>query len=347
MGKSKKPKVARLPDLNALSDKSYAMNKESLAEQTLANRPDQNNPFGSINWTKDPTTGEWTQNTTYNPQQQALLDQQVANQGAIGGMAGDLAGQIDMTYGGAPKMPGVADYSGVNKMPGVVDYSSLGDIPKVGGYNQQVIDTINALQQPGMDRARASKEAQLAAMGIGTGTGSAWNTEQGNLGDTENRARMNAILAGIQQGNTEFGQGMQAYGQGATNLNNQFAQGMLGRQQGVNELNNQFTQGMQARQQGVQEENNRVDALRGLMGLSSPAGLQFGNFSQQGVVSAPDYVTNALATQQNQQAINNAKASSSGGLGGIFGGIAGSVLGSAAGPIGSSIGSSIGKSIFG
>jgi hypothetical protein len=268
MGKKKSPKVAKLPDLNALSDKMYGMNQESLAQQTQTNRPNQTNPFSSLTWDKDPTTGEWTQSQSFSPEQQKLYDQQLGTQGILGQKANSLAGNIDMTYGGAPEMP------------------------TVGGYNQQVIDTINALQQPGLDRARSAKEAQLAAMGVGTGTGRAWNAEQGNLGDTENRARMNAILAGINQGNT------------------------------------QFTQGLQARQQGVQEENNRMDAIKGMMGLSAPTTGQFASFNpQQGFVQAPDYVSNAIAKTQNQQAINNAKAASSGGLLGGMGGTIGAIAG--------------------
>jgi hypothetical protein len=287
MGKKKSPKVAKLPDLNALSDKSYAMNQAGLAAQTQTNRPNQTNPFSSLTWDKDPTTGEWTQSQSFSPEQQKLYDQQLGTQGILGQKANSLAGNIDMTYGGAPGMP------------------------TVGGYNQQVIDTINALQQPGLDRARSHKEAQLAAMGVGTGTGQAWNTEQGNLGDTENRARMNAILAGINQGNT------------------------------------QFTQGLQARQQGVQEENNRMDAIKGMMGLSAPTTGQFASFNpQQGFVQAPDYVSNAIAKTQNQQAINNAKAASSGGLLGGMGGTLGSMAGFAlGGPVGGALGGALGGGI--
>ena len=61
----------------------------------------------------------------------------------------------------------------------------------------------------------------MAAMGLGTGSGQAWDTEQTNLGQNENDADLKAILAGVNQGNTEFGQGMQLHTTGTGDILNQ------------------------------------------------------------------------------------------------------------------------------
>lgn len=296
MGKSAKaPKTAKLGDLNALADKSYGQNKQMASDTVMANRANQTNPFGNLTWDKDPTTGQWTQTQGYNQQEQGLYDTSVANRGAAGQKYAGLMGKYDFdpTYGGAPAMP------------------------TVGGYNQQAIDTVRALQRPQLERARAAKEAQLAAMGLGTGSGAAWNTEQENIGNNENQADLQAILAGINQGNTEFGQGMQA------------------------------------RQQGVSEQQQAFDtlgqALASLSGQAAPAQLQFDdNYAQQSPVASPDYVQNEMLRQQIKQNQYNAEAAakSKGGIGGVLGSLGGTVLGSMAGPVGSAIGSKIGAGLF-
>ena len=286
MGKSKSPKMAPIPDINALADKQYGQNKE-MAQTTLnANRADQNNPFGSLTWEQD-DAGNWTQNQNYNDQEQGLYEQRGQNQAALGKQASGLIDNLDLNYGGASAMP------------------------TVGGYSQQAIDTMRALQAPQLEKQRARKEAQMAAMGIGTGSGNAWNAEQQNLGTNENQADLQAIMAGINQGNTEFGQGMLA------------------------------------RQQGVSEEQSRGNAIAGMMGQSSPQSLNFSSYNQATPVGAPNYVQNALTMQGLQQQQNNAKAQSSGGLMGTLGSIGGNMLGSFLGPMGSAAGSALGGSLFG
>jgi hypothetical protein len=277
--------MAPIPDINALADKQYGQNKQMAKDTLTANRADQTNPFGSLTWEQD-DAGGWTQNQSYNDQEQGLYDQRGQNQAALGQKASGLIDNLDLNYGGASAMP------------------------TVGGYSQQAIDTMRALQAPQLKKQREQKEAQMAAMGIGTGSGNAWNAEQQNLGTNENQADMQAIMAGINQGNTMFGQGMQA------------------------------------RQQGVTEEQSRANAIAGMMGQSAPQDLNFSSYNQAVPVGAPDYVNNALTMQTLQQQQNNAKAQSSGGLMGTIGGIAGGFLGSMAGPMGSAAGSAVGKSLF-
>lgn len=287
------------------ANQNYAQN------QTIANRPEQSNQYGRLTWSQDPTTGAWTQTNTLNPQQQEIFDAQQRLQGGLATIQGGVLGNLDtsqVNLGNAPNLPSVVDYGQLGAIPGQVDYNKLGNMPAIGQYNQQATDLYNKLAQPGLDRSRAADEAKMAAMGLSLGSGKAWDNEQFNLNDAENRSRMMAAQAGIQQGNTMFGQGMQKYQQGAENLNNQYMQGLNQYNIGQQQLNNQFQQGMGLHQQGVsdilQQKQANMAQLGGLMGLGQSVGVpQYGNFSQ--ATSAPWLnVTGAL----NQAALDSTNA---------------------------------------
>ena len=122
--KKKSAKQIPLPDINATSAADFAARQKSSDSALMANRADQKNPFGSIDWSRDPVSGEWTQTETYNPEQQGLLDQRVSTQGVLGNKGQQVAEGLDAGYANAPGMP------------------------TVGGYNEQAMNTIRALQAP-------------------------------------------------------------------------------------------------------------------------------------------------------------------------------------------------------
>jgi hypothetical protein len=110
---------------------------------------------------------------------------------------------------------------------------------------------------------------------MGTGSGTAWNEEQYNINRGENEADLNAILAGIEQGNTQFGQGMQA------------------------------------EQLGFQEAQTRDQMegaeVKGLMDLSRAVSTPtFGNFTSFGPPGAADYTQ--AGQSQYQAALDKANA---------------------------------------
>ena len=290
MGKKKAPEMPAMPDLNAAADKSYALQNQGLANQTTANRANQVNSSGSMNWTEDPSTGMWTKTEAYNPEQQALFNQQTANKGQMGKLAGGMMGNIDLNYANAPAAG------------------------QVGGFNQQATDLYNQLAQPGLDRQRAGKEAQMAAMGLNLGSGRAYDAQQANLTDSENRSNMMGAQAGIQQGNTEFGQ------------QNQLRQNYVG------------------------EQNQMLQNAGGMMAGSGPAALSFSNdYAKEGIAKAPDYADNAQTMYQNASAQSAAKAKAkSGGMLGGMGGTLGSGIGMAfGGPMGAALGGAIGGGLDG
>lgn len=241
---SKKTKTPEAPNYAGLATQQQAANEQAWNKTLQANRPNQTNQFGSSTWEQDPVTGQWTQSTTLNAPQQAIFDSQQANQQKIADMSSGLLGGFDASQ---------------------VDLSGAPAMGQVGQFNQQATDLYNQLAQPQLDRQRAAKEAQMAAMGLGMGSGRAYDTQQQLLNESENRSGLMAAQAGIQQGNTMFGQQNQLH------------------QQGVQDILNQ--------------KQANLGQLSGLFGLGQAQGVPtFQNFGQAGQLTAP----NISGAAQNQ-----------------------------------------------
>lgn len=175
--------MANVPNFGDLASQQNQANNAASNLTNQANRPNQYNPMGSITWGRD-AGGNWTQSSALGGQAQGLWDQSFAGQGAL---AGQIGGGIN--YGSAPAMP------------------------QVGGYNQEVINAWQGLQQPELDRNATAQRQRLAAQGVTMGSNIS-NTSERNLGNVSTDARNKAILAGYTQGNTEFDQALRARAQG-------------------------------------------------------------------------------------------------------------------------------------
>jgi len=200
-----KPKKVKTQDYSALARQDAATAMKNWQTNVQTARPNQVGPQGTRNWAKD-AQGNWTETVAMTPDRQNLYD--TTNQKAQQQLEGYDTSQVDLS-----------------KAPGM---------PTVGGYNQQAIDTVRALQAPDLERRANADRARRTAMGLGEATGQAWNSGEQNLNDAASRADMQAILAGINQGNTEFGQGMQLHTTGTGDIlnqqtaNNQKVGGMMG-----------------------------------------------------------------------------------------------------------------------
>ena len=245
---SKKTKTPEAPNYSALASQQAEMANKNWQTQLQANRPNQYNQFGSSTWEQDPATGQWTQRTQLNQPQQDIFNQQQANQQQIANMGGGLLGSFDTSQVDLSKAPGMGT---------------------VGGFNQQATDLYNQLAAPQLQRQRAAKEAQMAAMGLSLGSGKAYDTQQELLNDSANRSAMMAEQAGIQQGNTMFGQQNQLH------------------QQGVQDI--------------LSQKQANLGQLSGLMGLGQQMGVpQFENFTGAGALATPDM----MGAAQNQYGAN-------------------------------------------
>ena len=225
----KKTKTPAAPDYNALAQQQAYLSRTAADDMTAANRPDQTNQFGSLTWSQDPTTGEWTQSTQLNQPQQDIFNQQQANQQGIADAAGRMIGGFDTNQ---------------------VDLSGAPAMGQVGQFNQQATDLYRQLGQPDLDRSQNARLANLAARGISDLNSGAGANLMSQLGDQTNRFGMEAAQRGIAQGNTMFGQQNQLHQQGVSDILNQ-------KQANINQLQGLFGLGQQM---GVPQFNNFTSA---------------------------------------------------------------------------------------
>ena len=103
MGKKSKPAA---PDYTKAAEKTAESNQQMNTDQTWANRPTINTPWGSQSWQAgqgiDPATGKpvttWTQNTTLSPPQQQALDAQMNIENGRSQAANQLLGQATSAF---------------------------------------------------------------------------------------------------------------------------------------------------------------------------------------------------------------------------------------------------------
>lgn len=170
------------PDYRAAAEETAQSSKNVTEQQTWANRPTINTPFGQQTWdvtpTWDPSTGQylnsWTQNTYLTPESQNALDSQMRitqgrsnlAEGMIGRTADEYGQPMDWNqftgladrpenaqYGDIPDVPeyspeeiqrtlGVNEYNPVDFQQNL-DTSNLQDVDPSQRYNDQAINALN------------------------------------------------------------------------------------------------------------------------------------------------------------------------------------------------------------
>ena len=253
MGKSSKTPAA--PDYNSIAQQQSLQNQQAWGSQNQANRPTQVNNQGVSSWNQD-QYGNWTQSQFYNPQQAGIYDAQQNNQQGIANAAGNALNNFDTSQ---------------------VDLSGAPAMGQVGQFNQQATDLYKQLMAPQLEQARSNQEAKLAAMGLNAGSGRAWENAQRAIGTNENQANLAAAQAGIQQGNTMFGQQNQLH------------------QQGVNDI--------------IAQKQANLGQLSGLMGLQQnlPGLPQMGSFNPAGAFQGTDLMGAAKSNYDAQLNDTNAQ----------------------------------------
>lgn len=266
MGKASAPAA---PDYTAAAQQTAAGNLENSRVATTANRVNTYTPYGSLTYSQDPNNQDkWSSTVALSPDQQRLMNQQNRT-------SENLAGMTDAATQRVGGMMGTA-------MPGAYDPTQA---------TNNASNLINARLLPQQQRDQAAMDTQLANQGITQGS-EAYKNAQDQMGRTQNDARQQAQLAGI-----NLGQGQQAQ---------TYAQAMTNRNVPINELN----------------------ALRTGSQVTNPT---FSNAPQQGQVAGPDYSGAASNTYNAQmQAVNAQNASSGGFMSGLFG-LGGAALGAPVG----------------
>lgn len=140
------------PDYGAAAEKQSDASKDIALQQTYANRPTQNTPWGNMSYSTalgvDPATGKpithWSQNTTLSPEMQRMFDAEMAisggrndiAQGMMGNLGGEMQGanQFWDTLPGMGTAPNVPQYGGLPGMGTVPQTTaSMGQTSRYGG----------------------------------------------------------------------------------------------------------------------------------------------------------------------------------------------------------------------
>lgn len=179
------PSPPATPDYAGSAREQGAANIEAAKTQGRINNPNVISPYGTqqVTWNGD----QPTMTQKFSPEQQAIFDQ--SNQNKLG--LNQLAGQ------GTDALKGVVGTG--------VDFGNIPAAPTSGGVNQRVIDSMMGRVNEDYGKATDEANSSLIAAGIRPGT-QAYDDRMQLLQRGKNDASQQAVLAGYQQGNTQFGQ---------------------------------------------------------------------------------------------------------------------------------------------
>jgi len=230
MGKKSTPAA---PDYTQAAQQTAASSAAVTNQQTWANRANQVTPWGTQTWsstpTIDPATGQrvaqWTQTTQLSPDQQKALDSQQAITQQRSDIAQNLMGRVQQEYS-TPMNWG--NLTAFQNAPGAGNVSAT---TNPYGFNSSAIDTsLNGLHTGAENSSNAANAAyqqatsrldpqwqhqqqdlqtQLANQGISVNSDAYTRAMQdfnNSKNDAYNQANYSAIQAGVNQGQTQFGE---------------------------------------------------------------------------------------------------------------------------------------------
>ncbi len=258
-----------LPNYTQLAQQTQASNQQAMNQQTLANRPNQTNQTGSLTWTQDPTTGQWTQTQSLNPTLTGAANSQQQTQAGLSAGANGMVGQAVSSLQNPMDTSGV---SGVNAYDPNKYLSSMDS-----GFNgvQGVTDAMMGRLQPGMDQARAGLIQRLRSQGVSQDSEAYQRALDGqNRSDVD--ARQQALLAGTAEYDRMFNRNLQQNGQNSNVGMNAFNTSTQDRARQLTELE--------------QARNRPLNDLKGLMGAAGPVQASpFAGFNTSGNAGGVDY----------------------------------------------------------
>jgi hypothetical protein len=244
MGSKSSPPSATDP--NVAAQAQIGVNQATIDQLQRANNSNQVNPFGSQTWSKDPTSGQWTQSTQYSPQIQQQLEQQVVNTDLGLGTQGNaqqrlanenyLGSSLDLS--GLPQgatasaLPGNPLVTGIDRSSTPALQTGLSGAADPAALKQAQDATYNQMTSrldPQWNNAQEQYQSQLVDQGIPQNS-EAWNRAMDDFTRQRTDAYQSANNAAVSSGNDLqqqlFGQGATA-GQFANTAQNQAFQQLL------------------------------------------------------------------------------------------------------------------------
>lgn len=271
MGKS----APRAPDYAGAAREQAQSSREVTEQQTWANRPTQNTPFGQTTWsntpTWDPSTNQyinkWTQDVNLTPESQAALDSQMRIQQGRSGLAESMLTRVNNEFSPTmdwSKMPqgGTAVNSG--QLQTNLDFSGAPEVSSGADTRNRAENAIYQRATSRLDPRFSQEEGDIRArlynQGLREGD-AAWDREMDNFGrskeDAYQTAMNEAIMGGGQEASREFGMDTARRGQYTgeqaqmANFGNQAVTQQQGNQTAAGGYNTQL------RQQAIAEEMQR------------------------------------------------------------------------------------------
>jgi hypothetical protein len=202
MGKKSSPST---PDVVGAAEAQGAQSRETARDTTYADRPDQYNPFGSIEWSTqtdiDPATGEpvtrWVQNQKYDPSVMNILNQNMGTMGERAALANQLSGRLAGEMGSDP------------------DWDQFGDVQQFNfdpeASRQKYEDDYYARQtrrlDPQFEQREKALDIKLRNQGLRPGD-QAYDAQMASFGrqrsDAYEMARLGATQGGMQEQQMAF-----------------------------------------------------------------------------------------------------------------------------------------------
>jgi len=259
MGSS--PKQPAPPDYSGLARQQALLDQQAMDRQTIANRPDQHNPLGSLTWRRDPTTGQWSQTESWDPRVEQMFNSSLSMQQQRMNEVQQLMNRGDFQYQGqqpqfSPYQMNTGQYQGTNLnvqnfnpsdwnsgdfTSDVLDRLPTYDQASGDAFADKYADSLLARIAPQQQKDQAAMENKLRMQGLQPGT-EAYNRAYQNLltsqGDVTAQAKLQGQLAGSQESRSVY---------------NTQLQGALARAGEERNIYNTNLQGQQARSQNTRD----------------------------------------------------------------------------------------------
>jgi hypothetical protein len=206
------------PNYEAAAERTAESDKEMLDLQTQANRPNQNNAWGSSEWSQD-ADGKWTQNSTLTPESQRALDAQLGLTADRSEFGRSLFGRVENEFG-TPM-----DWSG---LPEVGSGAGARDRAETNLY-----DRAASRLDPQWEQREEQTMARLVAQGLRPGDPAydqAIENQSRERTDAYDRATSSSIMGGGVEADRQ-------YGLESSDRNRQIAEEMQKRGMSLNEIN--------------------------------------------------------------------------------------------------------------
>ena len=226
------------PDYAALAQQQAQGSRDVTEQQTWANRPTQNTPWGQVSWDQTPTwdpateqwLNDWTQNVNLTPGQQQALDSQQEIQQGRSDLAGGLLDRVSDEYGTPMDWTQFSEMGGVPQA-GAYGQGGLGDYGEFSTEGFQNINSANRYNQgareavmgqfeermgPRFQEQQESLEIKMRNQGIKPGDEAYDKAMERMTEDQSDQRRMNereATLMGGQEAERFYGMDMGKRGQ--------------------------------------------------------------------------------------------------------------------------------------